>query len=117
MHQHQYLTVMCMELHVKTRQQLRPDPEFDAITAVFYALTNDVPVDSPVADSLTGAIVVDNDPLRRFTLALDPTVNVTVVDSELSLFQHLIELVRRWNPDIVVGYEVNDVPQLFFLSN
>ena len=106
-----------MELHVKTRQQLRPDPEFDAITAVFYALTNDVPVDSPVADSLTGAIVVDNDPLRRFTLALDPTVNVTVVDSELSLFQHLIELVRRWNPDIVVGYEVNDVPQLFFLSN
>ncbi len=34
---------MSMELHVSTRQKLRPDPEFDAIEAIFAVVSNDVP--------------------------------------------------------------------------
>ncbi len=41
--QHQRLSVMSMELHVSTRQKLRPDPEFDAIEAIFAVVSNDVP--------------------------------------------------------------------------
>lgn len=41
---------MAMELHVHTRGDLRPDPEYDEIKAIFFNIANDVPVisDKPV---------------------------------------------------------------------
>ena len=38
---------MSLELHCVTRQKLTPDPEYDAIGAIFYVVTNDVPEDNP----------------------------------------------------------------------
>lgn len=35
-----------MELHVRTRASLRPDPEFDPILALFYYIHNDWPLPS-----------------------------------------------------------------------
>ena len=32
-----------MELHIRTRGDLRPDPACDVIRAVFYMVVNDVP--------------------------------------------------------------------------
>ena len=43
--QHQYLTTLCLEVHVTTRHNLLPDPRHDPIAAVFYAIHNDVPLD------------------------------------------------------------------------
>ncbi len=45
---HQRLSVMSMELHARTRQRLRPDPEFDPVEAVFVVVSNDVPGDCDV---------------------------------------------------------------------
>ena len=39
----QYLTSMSVELHIRTRSSLRPDPECDPILAVFYYIHNDWP--------------------------------------------------------------------------
>ena len=33
-----FLTMLSLELHVETRQQLRADPEFDQVVAAFYRL-------------------------------------------------------------------------------
>lgn len=55
----QYLTLMGMELHARTRRDLEPDPEFDPICALFYCLSSDAPLPEGDSAQLTGAIVVD----------------------------------------------------------
>lgn len=57
----QYLTLMGMELHARTRRDLEPDPEFDPICALFYCLSSDAPLPEVDGTQLTGAIVVDKD--------------------------------------------------------
>ena len=39
----QYLTTMSVEVHVRTRGNLKPDPEMDPILAIFYFIHNDWP--------------------------------------------------------------------------
>jgi DNA polymerase zeta len=39
--QRQHLTVLSIELHCRTRGDLRPDPEFDSICGIFYHLFDD----------------------------------------------------------------------------
>ena len=56
--QNQYLTVVSLELHVETRGDLRPDPEFDSIQGLFYSVFNDVPPERGTRHE-TGAIIVD----------------------------------------------------------
>ena len=43
LHEPTFLTAMSLELHVTTRQRLRPDPEFDAVAAAFFVVSNDIP--------------------------------------------------------------------------
>jgi len=33
---------MSIELHVRTRQQLLPDPEFDPVEAIFFTISSDL---------------------------------------------------------------------------
>ena len=37
----QHLTIMSMELHIRTRRDYRPDPEADPIRAVFFCIQSD----------------------------------------------------------------------------
>ncbi|XP_059350922.1 DNA polymerase zeta catalytic subunit-like isoform X2 [Daphnia carinata] len=112
-HQNQYLTILSVELHIETRQSLRPDPEFDAVIALFYTVTNDVPLHSPTPDMVTGVIVIDpektpesNQKSKFFRRSGIVNVEFLSVGSEAALFEQLRELVSFWDPDIVVGYEI-----------
>ena len=99
---------MSMELHVSTRQHLHPDPEFDRIEAVFFTLTNDVPVDSSIPEMLTAAIVVEEASAKGSLFSRTGVVDVeiTSVENEVALFREVFKLVRQWDPDILLGYEV-----------
>lgn len=44
--QHQFLTMFIMELHIHTRGDLKPDPAYDPIRALFYMVVNDAPEDA-----------------------------------------------------------------------
>jgi len=44
--QHQFLTLLSLEVHVVTRENLLPDPQYDSITALFYAIHSDVSTDA-----------------------------------------------------------------------
>ncbi|KAM9704047.1 DNA polymerase zeta catalytic subunit isoform 3-T3 [Menidia menidia] len=117
LHEVQYLTVMGMELHARTRRDLEPDPEFDPICALFYCFSSDAPLLQVEGRQLTGAIVVDKDHQNRdqaghreAQLLLVRSgisgLKVTYASEEKMLFQELITIVRRFDPDILVGYEV-----------
>ena len=44
MENRRYLVILfSMEIFVSTRQQFYPDPEFDSVTAIFYAVWHDGP--------------------------------------------------------------------------
>ncbi|XP_034999481.1 DNA polymerase zeta catalytic subunit isoform X2 [Hippoglossus stenolepis] len=116
LHEVQYLTLMGMELHARTRRDLEPDPEFDPICALFYCLSSDVPLQSIESTVLTGAIVVDKDcqncdqgDKRTAPLLVRSGVSglqVKYATDEKMLFQELISIMRRYDPDILLAYEV-----------
>ena len=49
---------MSCELHIETRGDRRPDPEFDSIAAIFYAIKNDIPREKGPRE-VNGVIVLD----------------------------------------------------------
>lgn len=116
LHEVQYLTLMSMELHARTRRDLEPDPEFDPICALFYSLSSDAPLASSSDSQLTGAIVVDTehpsqDQGRRGCAPLlvrsgVSGLQITYVPNEQMLFEELVTVVRRYDPDMLLGYEV-----------
>ena len=59
-HKYQYVTAFSMELHIETRGDLRPDPEYDTIKIIFFSIFDDIP-EGKGRRNMTGAIVVDPD--------------------------------------------------------
>uniref|UniRef100_A0A8P4G7U9 DNA polymerase zeta catalytic subunit n=1 Tax=Dicentrarchus labrax TaxID=13489 RepID=A0A8P4G7U9_DICLA len=107
LHEVQHLTLMGMELHARTRRDLEPDPEFDPICALFYCLSSDGPLPDEDSTQLTGAIVVDKDHQTPLLVRSGVSgLQVTYATDEKVLFQELITIMRRFDPDILVGYEV-----------
>ncbi|XP_071334532.1 DNA polymerase zeta catalytic subunit isoform X2 [Trachinotus anak] len=116
LHEVQYLTLMGMELHARTRRDLEPDPEFDPICALFYCLSSDALLPDVDSTQLTGAIIVDKDyqshdegDRRTAPLLVRSGISglqVKCATDEKMLFQELITIMRRFDPDILVGYEV-----------
>uniref|UniRef100_A0A8C7DK18 DNA polymerase zeta catalytic subunit n=1 Tax=Oncorhynchus kisutch TaxID=8019 RepID=A0A8C7DK18_ONCKI len=117
LHEVQHLTLMSMELHVRTRRDLEPDPEFDPICALFYCFSSDAPLPDSDKTQLTGAIVVDKDcqesgqgdGSRTAPLLVRSGVSglkVTYAVNEKQMFQEVVTVIRRFDPDILVGYEV-----------
>ncbi|KAK2856635.1 hypothetical protein Q5P01_005370 [Channa striata] len=117
LHEVQHLTLMGMELHARTRRDLEADPEFDPICALFYCLSSDAPLLHVESTQLTGAIVVDKNHNncdqagQRGSAPLLVRSGVTGLQvayaaDEKMLFQELITIIRRYDPDILVGYEV-----------
>ncbi|XP_078505271.1 DNA polymerase zeta catalytic subunit isoform X2 [Lissotriton helveticus] len=116
LHEVQHLTLISMELHARTRRDLEPDPEFDPICALFYRISSDAVLANSEKTVLTGAIVIEKDGAdsckgSREKAPLLVRSGVTGLDiiyatDEKGLFQEVVNLVRRYDPDILLGYEV-----------
>ncbi|KAM9778498.1 DNA polymerase zeta catalytic subunit isoform 2-T2 [Syngnathus typhle] len=117
LHEVQHLTLMGMELHARTRRDLEADPEFDPICALFYCLTSDAPLPNVDCSQLTGAIVVHKDhescdqaghrkPAPLLVRSGVSGLQVKYARDENMLFQELVAVMRRFDPDILFGYEV-----------
>ncbi|KAG7257685.1 hypothetical protein CRUP_038023 [Coryphaenoides rupestris] len=107
----QYLTLMGLEVHARSRRDLEADPEFDPICALFYCFHSDAPLPGSTSHQLTGAIVVSGDPGHQTTAPLlvrsgVAGLQVTYTVDENTLLEELLLVVRRFDPDILIGYEV-----------
>lgn len=158
LHEVQHLTLFSLELHVRTRRDARPDPEFDPICAIFYFIQTDTPQPNG-KNKITGVICVDSEstnvapsgienqensvcntenvtrkPPYEDAVASTSTSNLSMsrtlqktrtshcrsllcrtgvtdydveyVAEEKQLFPALLEIIRKWDPDILIGYEV-----------
>ncbi|XP_046849330.1 uncharacterized protein LOC124442867 isoform X2 [Xenia sp. Carnegie-2017] len=126
----QFLTLLSVELHVRTRRSLRPDPEFDVICAIFYHIENETKDGKKYE---TGVIVTlremtkirnTNDDVCQSTSATDTTktshvkgtlqrhfcnsnnLEVVTVEEETDVINHLVKIVHEKDPDILLGFEV-----------
>ncbi|CAH2007335.1 unnamed protein product [Acanthoscelides obtectus] len=110
--EHQNLTLMVMEVHVESRGDLRPDPAYDPIKAIFYSISNDVPENSSKVTKCRGAMVVNALPVCSITdqyhlldgICID--CDITYVCSEKELLEKFMKFVEKCDPDIVAGYEI-----------
>ena len=100
--EHNDLTVLSMELHVQTRNELKPDPDFDAISAIFYCVDGHYVSEDKVVSS-RGLITYLNDIKVKH---IKHGVDVTLVNSESEVLEVLLLKIREWDPDILAGYEI-----------
>ncbi|CAG9858268.1 unnamed protein product [Phyllotreta striolata] len=109
--EHQNLTVLVMELHVRARADLKPDPDYDSIRAIFYSVLHDVPEPNPKGRNRRGVVCINSLPLSPgYTKVplLDGVgidCDVTYVDSEEKLIEEFLKIIHHWDPDIFAGYE------------
>ncbi|XP_033611757.1 DNA polymerase zeta catalytic subunit isoform X3 [Cryptotermes secundus] len=106
--EYQFLTMFIMELHIHTRGDLKPDPSYDPIRALFYMVVNDIPEDAGLSKHELAVIVVytlDGD-VKIPLLNMNENCKVTYVEDEASLVHELVKCVKKWDPDILGGYEV-----------
>nr|XP_045011163.1 DNA polymerase zeta catalytic subunit isoform X2 [Jaculus jaculus] len=116
LHETQNLTLISVELHARTRRDLEPDPEFDPICALFYCISSDTPLPDTEQTELTGVIVIDKDKtvtdqdIRYQTPLLIRSgitgLEVTYAADEKALFQEITNIIKRYDPDILLGYEI-----------
>ncbi|XP_006879098.1 PREDICTED: DNA polymerase zeta catalytic subunit-like [Elephantulus edwardii] len=116
LHEIQNLTLISVELHARTRRDLEPDPEFDPICALFYCISSDTPLPDTDKTELTGVIVIDKDKtvskpdIRYQTPFLIRSgitgLEVTYAADEKALFQEITAIIKRYDPDILLGYEI-----------
>ncbi|CAN7988516.1 unnamed protein product [Ixodes hexagonus] len=129
----QMLTLLSVEVHVRTRNDLQPDPAHDPVQCIFYCLHNDSQEEDSAATDIVGALSVRE--VRSAQQGASPlevgdledlvsgsratpkgcsllwrsgvtNLKVDEVAGEMDLFDALVTLIRRWDPDILVGYEI-----------
>ena len=103
-----YLSICCLECHIPTRLNFLPDPLKDSIACIFVNMFLDIPDDYPMPKEWKGAFAVHIGSYRLMQNSI-PDIHWTFVDSERTLFEKVSEFVQQWNPDILLGYEVQSL--------
>ena len=109
-HETQYMSVMGLEIHVNTRGNLVPNPEQDEIGCIFWCLQSDeedLEVNGFNEGTHVGILALaDTEGLAR-RISQHTGVEVEEERSELELINRMVDIVRRYDPDILTGYEVH----------
>lgn len=90
---------------------MKPDPDVDPVTAIFYSIQNNVPSVHKQPQSASGVFITDSSEeqtKRGFPLLKNSgiSVNVTYTKTEKEMFSKFLELIEKWDPDIFAGYEI-----------
>ncbi len=105
----QHMSTLAIETFACSRKDLLPDPEQDRIEAIAYSFQNE---DENLEDTgsrsglRTGVLVVAREGVDARKLGL--ACELHVVESEELIFAALIALVRRFDPEVLVGYEIHN---------
>ncbi|KAG1119475.1 hypothetical protein G6F42_012967 [Rhizopus arrhizus] len=109
-HIRDYIDYFSLEIHVNTRDQLLPDPVLDAVQLIFWCLQTEdlrIPSNGYQEGFCIGVIAMKDFDISRIGICNSRLV-VDYADTEEQLFSLLIEKVRYYDPDMLVGYEVQN---------
>ena len=109
-HETHYMSVMSLEIHVNTRENLVPNPEQDEIGCVFWCLQSDeenIEVNGINEGTHVGILALSDTGGLAHSISQLTSVEVEAETSELDLINRMIDIVRDYDPDILAGYEVH----------
>ncbi|MCJ1473437.1 DNA polymerase zeta [Lambiella insularis] len=109
-HETQYMSLMSLEIHVNTRGSMVPNPEQDKISCVFWCLQPDVgvlEVNTAHESTHVGILVLSESGDLGHKISQQTSVKVEEERTELDLINHIIDIVRNYDPDILTGFEVH----------
>ena len=109
-HETRYMSVMGLEIHVSTRGNLVPNPELDEIECVFWCLQSDeedLEVNGINEGTHVGILAQSDTGGLAHSISQHTSVEVEEETSELDLINHMVDIVRNYDPDILAGYEVH----------
>nr|XP_019042303.1 DNA polymerase zeta subunit [Kwoniella bestiolae CBS 10118]OCF21233.1 DNA polymerase zeta subunit [Kwoniella bestiolae CBS 10118] len=109
----QNMSVLALEVFAQSRHQLFPDPEKDPITAVFYCYQNDdpsLPDNTSHKGYHTGYICLKSPTMdeSRLTALSKDGIRCDIFDNELDLINHIIDITKFWDPDVLAGWELHN---------
>ena len=105
-HETGYMSTMSLEVHINSRGDLAPDPERDEIAMIVWCIADERMEDSPLLGiSLLSLDDALTDKVRRM---VGTGVQVHAEDTELDLINHMVDVVREYDPDILTGFEVHN---------
>lgn len=110
-HETQYMSIMSLEVHVNTRGSLAPNPNEDAIASIFWCVqSDDDKVDWTGGEDCLhqGILAVADTPHMARRISRNVAFEVEEEATELDALTRLIDIVRRFDPDILTGYEVHN---------
>ncbi|KNC96642.1 DNA polymerase (pol2) [Spizellomyces punctatus DAOM BR117] len=106
----EYICTMSLELHARSREDFMPDPRHDPVCAVFYCLQNEderrYKSNGHRPGSHVGVIMIQDD-FHLNKTGISGYV-VDSVSSEKDLFEKLVDRVRSFDPDLLIGYEIHN---------
>ncbi|KAG1048906.1 hypothetical protein G6F43_008737 [Rhizopus delemar] len=109
-HVNDHVDYFSLEIHVNTRQDLLPDPEHDSVQVIFYCLQTD---DRNISSNgyqqgyHIGIIALNDFDITKIGISTS-RADIDYGETETELFFILIEKVRLYDPDMLVGYEVQN---------
>uniref|UniRef100_A0A8C4PYF9 DNA polymerase zeta catalytic subunit n=1 Tax=Eptatretus burgeri TaxID=7764 RepID=A0A8C4PYF9_EPTBU len=112
-----HIRLLSLEVHVRNRLEMHPDPMVDPVLAVCYCMHEDSNGLPPNVDGMFGAFAV-SDPASGAGMMGRGRMGIEVLEvlSEEQLFADLQDLVLRFDPDILLGYEVQTTSWGFLLE-
>lgn len=102
----QYMSVMSLEVHTRSRGSLAPDPLEDEIRCIVWSIQSET---TSSEDDLNNGIIMfapDQETAERYQSLVETPIDFE--DTELELINRLVDVVRDLDPDILVGYEVHN---------
>ncbi|KAG0345473.1 DNA polymerase zeta [Podila humilis] len=107
-----FMEVLSLEVHCQTRGALLPDPKHDPILAVFYCWQTEreeVVSNGWVPGYRVGVIThAEAGMIPKLATGLQG-VDMIVAENESDMMNAVIQRVREMDPDILAGYEVNNL--------
>ncbi|KAI8060050.1 hypothetical protein BC940DRAFT_371596 [Gongronella butleri] len=103
-----HLDLFSLEVHVHSRGNLLPDPEHDEVKVIFWCLQTEdecIPGNSSDGSYRVGVICTREFNVSRIGIA---NVDVEYADDEAGMLWALVDKVRLYDPDILVGYELHN---------
>ena len=111
----QHFCIFSFEIFASTRGDLLPNPQFDPLCAIFYSISDEdvmeVVEEKETYRHLSGFIAVNDtktstEMWRKSFGINDPDLNFELFQDEFALFRGFIELIRYFDPDMLLTYDV-----------